>query len=743
MPRPIATYWPALAAVVVAGVARWLLNPWLGTDLPFFTLYFAVIFAAWFGGLKPGLLSVALGFVEGIVAFADPAFVLPTGDLIDFLDRMRFVAVGVCVSVICEALHRQRRRAEAQTELMRVTLAGIGDAVITTDGGSRITYMNPAAEAMTGSSLDEVRGRVLHDVVHHHRPDGRAYPMAECPIHRALPEHAHLVNCEDVFVRKDGTLFPVLVNAQPIHRDDTAAGNVIEIRDITQEKQAAEALRESERRFRTMAESLPHIVFTFTDEGVVDYVNSRWTEFTGLTLADITEERVRGSSIHPDDLEAVRTAWAEARRSGSRYESEFRGRRQDGAYRWLMARALPLRDDERRVTKWIATLVDTDELHQAQDALREADHRKDEFLAILAHELRNPLAPIRTSLELLKRANGDAAVIQQARATMERQVLQLVRLVDDLIDVGRITRNRLELKREPIELASVVHHAVEACRAHLESAGHELAIALPPGAVRLHADPIRLAQVFENLLTNACKFTEPGGRVRLTAERQEHDVVVTVEDTGVGIPPDMLPRVFDLFTQVDGLLDRSAGGLGIGLSLVRQLVQMHGGSVDARSDGVGKGSAFVVRLPGVVEEPAAAPREPAVARLATRPRRILIVDDNWDAAASLAGLLAIEGHQTFTAHDGVDGWAAAERLRPDVMLLDIGLPKLDGHELCRRVREQPWGRDMAIIAVTGWGQAADRRRSQEAGFDAHVVKPVDHAALEALLQELRPPGTPE
>ena len=236
MPRPIATYGLALAAVAVAGVARWLLNPWLGTNLPFLTLYLAVIFAAWLGGLKPGLLAVALGFVEGVVAFADPAFVLPTGDLVDFLDRMRFIVVGVCVSVICEALHRQRRRAEAQTELTRVTLARIGNAVITTDSGNRITFMNPAAEAMIGFPFDEVRDRVLHDVVHHHRPDGGAYPMAECPIHRALLERANLVNHEDVFVRKDGTLFPVLVNAEPIQRDDTAAGIVIEVCDITREK---------------------------------------------------------------------------------------------------------------------------------------------------------------------------------------------------------------------------------------------------------------------------------------------------------------------------------------------------------------------------------------------------------------------------------------------------------------------------------------------------------------------------
>jgi PAS domain S-box-containing protein len=740
MPRPIATYGFALAAIVAAGVARWLLSPWLGPNLPFLTFYLAVIFAAWFGGFKPGLLAVVLGFVEGSVAFGDPLFAIPKGDLVDLLERVRFVVVGLSVSVISEALHRQRRKAQAQTELMRVTLASIGDAVITTDEEGRITFLNAIAETVTGWTPREALGLELDRVFRIVGEESRQ--PVESPATRALRDGVVIGPANHALLtRRDGTSVPVDHSASPIRaRDGAIVGCVLAFRDITREKLAAEALRESERRFRTMAESLPLMVFTYTADGVLDYASPRWTEFSGLTLADTAGEGA-GGTIHPDDREASRAAWAEALRSGDAYESEFRCRRRDGVYRWLMSRAVPLRDDEGRVTKWIGTSEDLDDLHQAQHALREADRRKDEFLATLAHELRNPLAPIRYSLELLKRAGGDADVIQQARSTMERQVLQLVRLVDDLIDVGRITRNKLDLKMEYVELASVVHHAVEASRPDYERAGHELTITLPAQTIYLHADPIRLAQVFENLLTNACKFTEPGGHVWLTAGPQGRDIVVAVKDTGVGIPPDMLPTVFDLFTQVDRSLERTAGGLGIGLSLVKRLVEMHGGSVEAFSEGLGKGSEFVVRLPIVDEKPDAAAPEPAAAPETERPLRILIVDDNRDAAASLSRLLTMAGHETHTAHDGLEAWEAAEHLRPEAMLLDIGLPKLSGYELCRLVRDQPWGRDMVLIALTGWGQDADRRRSREAGFDGHVVKPVDHAALENLLQKLCPPRT--
>jgi CheY-like chemotaxis protein/two-component sensor histidine kinase len=311
----------------------------------------------------------------------------------------------------------------------------------------------------------------------------------------------------------------------------------------------------------------------------------------------------------------------------------------------------------------------------------------------------------------------------------------MVRLVDDLMDVSRITRGKVELRKERVQLSAVVDDAVETSRPLIDQMGHELTVRLPEHPVVVDADPTRLAQVFANLLNNAAKYSDRGGHIRLTAERQGSDVVVSVRDTGIGIPPDKLTSIFDMFSQVDRSLEKALGGLGIGLTLVRRLVEMHDGRVEARSEGVGRGSEFVVRLPVVVG--AAVPQreqdEPAVPKSSLR---ILIVDDNQDGADSLAEMLKIMGNDTATAYDGQEGVDVAGRLRPDVILLDIGLPKLNGYEAARRIREQPWGKHTVLIAVTGWGQDEDRRRSHEAGFDKHLVKPVDPTALMKLLAEL-------
>ena len=370
------------------------------------------------------------------------------------------------------------------------------------------------------------------------------------------------------------------------------------------------------------------------------------------------------------------------------------------------------------------------------EQLREADRRKDEFLALLAHELRNPLAPIRNAVQII-RLSTEQAALEQARTLIERQLGQMVRLVDDLMDVSRISRNKLELRKEPVELSSVVQSAVETIRPLIEQMGHDLTVTLPPPPVVIEADPVRLAQVFMNLLNNSAKYTERGGHIRLTAERQGSDVVVAVKDTGIGIPADKLPTVFDLFTQVEGSLSHSQGGLGIGLSLVKRLVEMHDGSVEAKSGGLGKGSTFSVRLPVLIahsrphgsgEKEAAAPKSSL---------RILIVDDNRDNADSLGMMLRIMGNETQTAYDGEEAVAAAMAFRPDVILLDIGLPKLNGYEACRRIREHLWGDDVVLIALTGWGQEDDVRRSDEAGFDHHMVKPVNPDALMKLLAGLQ------
>jgi PAS domain S-box-containing protein len=372
---------------------------------------------------------------------------------------------------------------------------------------------------------------------------------------------------------------------------------------------------------------------------------------------------------------------------------------------------------------------------RADEALRAADRRKDEFLAVLAHELRNPLAPMRNGVELLKRAGSRDETIRSTSAMLERQIAQMVRLVDDLLDVSRITRGRTELRKTPIDLATVVNQAVEAARAKIESMGHALTVTTPRQPIHLHADPARLTQVLHNLLDNACKFMERGGRIALAVEREGAHAVLRVRDDGIGIAPEQLARIFDLFVQVDTSLERSVSGLGIGLTLVKTLVEMHGGTVAAHSDGSGRGSEFVVRLP-VAGARADVPERAASATATVPNRRILIVDDNPDSAESLAMLLELSGHRTERARDGVEAVETAERFRPDVVLLDIGLPRMNGYDVCRRIRAQPWGQHTLLVAVTGLGQDEDQRRSQEAGFDRHLVKPIDYDALAQLLAAL-------
>jgi signal transduction histidine kinase len=428
-----------------------------------------------------------------------------------------------------------------------------------------------------------------------------------------------------------------------------------------------------------------------------------------------------------------------ALRDGKEYNGlEIVIERPDGSRWTALAHANPLHDESGAVLGAVNVLIDISERKQAEDAVREADRRKSEFLATLAHELRNPLAPIRNGLQIIRLANHDEAAVQEARAMMERQVAHMVRLIDDLLDLSRITNGKIELRKERIELAAAVQDAVEAVRPCMEASGHELTITLPTKPVYVDGDRTRLAQIFANLLNNSAKFTEQGGHIRLTVESQGSDVVVSVKDNGIGIPADMLPQIFNMFTQVDRSLDRSQGGLGIGLSLVRGLVEMHGGRVEAHSAGLGTGSEFIARLPVMlspVRRSGNKDRESDEIN-AGSVRRILIVDDYEDSAICLGLMLKIMGHETLTAHDGHEAVEAAATFRPDVMLLDIGLPKLNGYEVCRHIREQPWGERMVLIALSGWGQEEDKLRSKEAGFNFHMVKPVDPAALEKLLAGL-------
>jgi PAS domain S-box-containing protein len=511
--------------------------------------------------------------------------------------------------------------------------------------------------------------------------------------------------------------------------------------DITDRLRAEKVLAESEERFRQLAENVNE-VFWMTDPQTTQllYISPAYERVWGRSCQSLYENpRSFMDAVHPEDQERVRIAVLENQSRGEQTDKEYRVVRPDGSIRWVRDRAFPVKDAAGRFYRVVGIADDFTERKLAEEALKEADRHKNEFLATLAHELRNPLAPIRNGLQIMRLAGNDQRAVEQARTMMERQLQHFVRLVDDLLDLSRISRGKIELRKERIELVAVVNSALETCEPLIKKYDHELIVTVPDRPLYVEADKTRLAQALCNLLTNAAKFSDRGGRIWLTAKQQGIDAVVSVKDTGVGIPPCMLPTIFDMFTQVDRSLEKSHDGLGIGLTIVKRLVEMHGGTVEARSEGQGMGSEFVVRLPVVLSLVQWQEQDGDNQKLArpTARHRILVVDDNADCAHSLAMLLDFMGNEVRTAYDGLEAVEAAAAYRPDLILLDLGMPKLNGYEACRRIREQAWGKGILIAALTGWGQEEDRRRSMEAGFDHHLIKPVGHDALERLLVELR------
>lgn len=616
------------------------------------------------------------------------------------------------------------------------------DCIISIDQKGTIIEFNAAAEQTFGYARADVLGTELATVIippayreNHRQGLAHFLDTGEAPI---LNQRLELSA-----VRADGNEFPIELTVTRIPVDGPPQFTAY-LRDITDRKEAEERLRESDARLRFIMDSMPQKVFTAKPNGDVDYFNPEWTNFTGLTF-----EQIEGwgwkQFIHPDDYDETFGLWMHSVDTGETYLQEHRFRRADGKYRWHLSGARALLDGDGKAIMWVGSNTDiheqkktADELRQLAADLSETDRRKTEFLAMLAHELRNPLAPIRNALEIMRLTSRDPET-SEASKMMERQVGQLVRLVDDLLDVSRISRGKIELRTARIELASSVNHAVEAARPSCESGGIELGVTLPGRPVYLNGDPTRLSQIVGNLLNNACKFTDRGGRIDLIVERENEQAVIRVRDTGIGIAKSQIPYVFDMFVQADTSLERSTSGLGIGLTLVKNLAELHNGTVEAQSEGLGHGSEFVVRLPTLNEPQAAQIKyEPAVKEAAVLKRRILVVDDNVDSAESLAMLMKIAGHEVQMAHDGLEAVSASLAFKPDVVLLDIGLPKLNGYEVARRIREQPSGSEIVLIALTGWGQEEDRRKSKESGFNAHIVKPVDHPELKKILDSLIP-----
>jgi PAS domain S-box-containing protein len=683
--------------------------------------------------------------------------------------RSRKDQIVGCVLVFRDVTERRRLESQIveQGEAARKLAAIVDsseDAIISKTLDSIIQSWNAAAERIFGYTAAEAVGRHITMLFPADRLDEEDQIIARI---RAGERVDHF---DTVRLRKDGTAIPVSLTISPIRdREGRIIGASKIARDITERKRA-------EERLRLLSEVAAVILYAHAPDALVrtlfakigptigadSYFNYIVNETgDGLRLAscvgipaeallprlEFGEILCGTAALHRQPVVVAHVQQcsdpkAQAVRAlGVRAYAAFpltSGNLLLGTLAFASRSKDEFYADELTFLETICHYVAVAyERLRLLEKLRQADHKKDEFLATLAHELRNPLAPIRTGLQLMQMAGGSVETVEQARTMMERQVVQMVRLVDDLMDLTRISRGKIELKKQPVELAAVVQSAVETARPLIEEMGHELTVRLPEQPIIVEADLTRLAQVFWNLLNNAAKYTDRGGRIWLTAERQGGDVVVAVKDTGIGIPADRLRSIFEMFSQVEAALSRSQGGLGIGLCLVNRLVQMHGGSIEAESEGPGRGSRFVVRMPLVVEQhETSRTGDNGGAAKATAKLRILVVDDNRDAAESLAMLLKTMGNNVRTANDGEKGVQAAAEFRPRVILMDIGLPKLNGYEACRRIRQEAWSKNIFIIAVTGWGAEDDRRRSEEAGFDRHMVKPVDPTSLMELVADL-------
>jgi PAS domain S-box-containing protein len=695
--------------------------------------------------------------------------------------------VGVVLTFRDVTEQRQAQAALRQTEARKSAILDTAlDSIITIDHEGKVVEFNPAAERTFGYRRTDVLGRQMAELIvppnlrdKHYRGLAHYFATGEGPVLDKRIEMPAL--------RSDGTKFPVELAITRISAEGPPLFTAY-LRDITENKRAEQASRFLEDASKSLAALVDYestmqkvarlAVPYFADWCAVDMVEPDGSlrrvavAHVDLSKVELTKELNRSYPPDPDAPQGVphilRTGKSEliSEITDARLveivknEELLRIMRELGLKSYL---GVPLQARGKTVgaITFVAAesgrrfdavdLAVAEELaHRAGIAMenarlysevREADRRKDEFLAMLAHELRNPLAPIRNALHIMKQPTADGAVVDRVREIMERQVQHMTRMVDDLLDVSRITRGKIELRREVVDLSSMVERTMEATRPLIEDRHQQLTVDLPPQPVRLEADPTRLEQVLANLLNNAAKYTHHEGRLWLSARLEGSELVLRVKDTGVGIAPDMLPRIFEPFVQSNRVLHHAQGGLGIGLTLVRRLVEMHGGTVTAHSEGPGQGSEFIVRLPALPQkQPIPGPRQVGEGGEPVRAapqRRILVVDDNVDAAESLALLLRLEGHDVRVAHDGPAALAAVEADPPDLLFLDIGMPVMNGYDVAQRLRQRPGLETLVLVAMTGWGQEEDRRRSQEAGFDRHLVKPVEPDALHQLLTRPR------
>jgi len=658
------------------------------------------------------------------------------------------------VAVFVE-LFEQAQRAKRHGEQLRLLIEGTRDhAIIMLGPQGHILTWNPGAERIAGYRAEEIVGE--HFSRFYPREDIEAgKPQRELEVVASQGKYEE----EGWRLRKDGSRFWASVVVTAL-RDE--AGNLRGFskvtRDMTEHKKAEEnarrllqeqaarraaeegerRLRASEERFAQFMEHLPGLAWIKDLQGRYVYANEAAEKAFQTPRANLygkTDDEVFPPETAAQFQENDRQAMAR----GAAVQVIETLEHEDGTLHHSIVSKFPIPGGDGKAKLVGGMAIDITDRMRMEEALKEADRLKDEFLAMLAHELRNPLAPIRNSLHIMKQPAADRAVLQRAHEMAERQVLHMSRLLDDLLDVSRISGGRIVLRKERVDISALVNRTVEASRSQIEERRHELTVSFPPEALWVRGDPTRLEQILMNLLSNACKYTDVGGHIWLSAAQEGAEVVLRVRDTGIGISPEMLPRIFDLFVQAERRLERSQGGVGIGLTLVQKLVNLHRGTVQAFSAGLGQGSEFVVRLPAEVSAPARDdPRsEDAKEIRQSVPRlQILVVDDNADAAESLATLLNLEGHDVRVAFDGAPAVQMASTERPDIIFLDIGMPGMDGYQVARRLRQQPDLRNLFLVALTGWGQEEDKRRSREAGFDAHLVKPAEPSMLQELLGTL-------
>jgi PAS domain S-box-containing protein len=595
--------------------------------------------------------------------------------------------------------------------------------VIFFDRENRITEANEAFLKMSGFSREDASAGLL-------RCDDFTPAEWRAVSTRATEElraTGHISPYEKELFRKDGSRWWALIAAKELC-DNECVGYLI---DITERKRAEQRLRESEARFRAIAEASPALTWQVDVQGNAVYLSQRFLDILGISLKDLMPIGWR-SIIHPDDAPAYVAAFEQALRDRSHFRHRLRIKTAEGEWRWLKSYALPWFTAAGEYAGHVGISIDITEAVNAETALLYADRCKDEFLATLAHELRNPLAPIANAVGIIERPGG-AAAVPRLLPVINRQVNHMVRLVDDLLEISRITSGKVELRLAPADLAVVLGNAVEASRAQIGEREHKLDISLPEVPLIVYADAVRLEQVFTNLLNNAARYTRKGGRIWLAARRKGDNALVSVRDNGIGILPGMLPRLFDMFAQERRNGDGTQSGLGIGLNLAYRLVKMHGGTIEASSEGEDKGSEFIVILPLLETTMHGKTPEPPETDGAPRKLRVLVVDDNHDAAEVLVMLLESMDLDVEAVNSGPAALAAIPDYRPNVILMDIGMPGMDGNEAARRIREQPQYNDIKLIALTGWGQEKDRRLSHESGFDYHLTKPVNFKVLTDLI----------